>query len=70
MTPHFNQISSLLFTLGLIMILIGLLLKLVPHTGLPGDILIQRKNFTFYFPIVSCIIVSIILTFLLSFLKK
>jgi hypothetical protein len=35
---------------------------------LPGDIVIRRGGFTFYFPIVTCIVASVLLTLLLSFL--
>jgi hypothetical protein len=37
---------------------------------LPGDIRIERGNSVFYFPIVTCIVVSIVLTLLLSFFRR
>jgi hypothetical protein len=37
---------------------------------LPGDIRIERGNSVFYFPIVTCIIVSIVLTLLMSFFRR
>ena len=37
---------------------------------LPGDIRIERGNSAFYFPIVTCIVVSIVLTFLMSFFRR
>ena len=37
---------------------------------LPGDIRIERGNTAFYFPIVTCIIVSIVLTLILSFFRR
>ncbi|MBI3780330.1 MAG: DUF2905 domain-containing protein, partial [candidate division NC10 bacterium] len=37
---------------------------------LPGDIYIQRKNFTFYFPLATSILLSMILTLLLSFFRR
>jgi hypothetical protein len=37
---------------------------------LPGDIHYSRGNFTFYFPLVTCILASLLLTFLLWFLRK
>lgn len=50
-------IGTVLVVLGVVVILIGK----VPGIGkLPGDILIERKNFTFYFPIVTCIVISIL----------
>jgi len=50
-------IGSILVGLGAVVMLIGK----VPGIGkLPGDILIERKNVTFYFPIVTCIVISIL----------
>jgi len=40
----------------------------IPYLGqLPGDILVKKKNFSFYFPLTTCIILSIVLTALLHF---
>lgn len=61
--------GSFLMIIGVIIFVIGLLGTFLPKGGfprLPGDILIQRDNFTFYFPLVSSILLSIILTILLS----
>jgi hypothetical protein len=59
---------------GILMIVLGLFLWLgdkIPWIGrLPGDILVKKENFTFYFPIVTCIIMSIILTILFSLFRK
>ena len=54
---------------GLTIFLIGLaypVLKKIPLGKLPGDIFHQSENFTFVFPIVTCIILSIILTIVLN----
>ncbi|MCD6319141.1 MAG: DUF2905 domain-containing protein [Candidatus Desulfofervidaceae bacterium] len=63
----------LIFT-GVIIIIFGLLLILapkIPYLGrLPGDIVIQRKNFTFYFPWVTCLLLSIVLTIILNLLFR
>jgi hypothetical protein len=57
--------SKLFIVLGLILVGIGVLLKLgVPLGKLPGDIVIRRGNATFYFPIVTCIVVSVVLSLL------
>lgn len=65
-------VGKLLIILGVLMILAGLLMlgfgKLVPR--LPGDIFIQRGNFTFYFPVVTSILVSIILTVILNLIFR
>ena len=43
----------------------------IPGVGrIPGDIYIRRGNFTFYFPIVTCIIVSIVATVIMSLLRR
>ena len=55
---------------GLILVGIGLAMKLgLPLGRLPGDIVVQRGNGTFYFPIVTCIVISIVLS-LISFLLR
>ena len=63
-----------LIIIGLIIVLIGVLLTLagkVPWLGrLPGDIFIRRGNFTFYFPLATSILVSIILTLLMWLFRK
>jgi hypothetical protein len=43
----------------------------LPFIGkLPGDIAIERKNYSFYFPVTTCIIISIILSFILWLFNK
>lgn len=73
MTP-LSSMAKLLIFFGLLMVIMGGLLLLVgkiPGLGkLPGDIHIQRGNFTFYFPVVTSILVSICLTLLLNFLLR
>jgi hypothetical protein len=59
--------GALMVLLGLILIFAGNLSGKVPWLGrLPGDIHIQRGNWSFYFPLVTCLIISIILTLLFS----
>ena len=55
------------------MIVLGGILILGERFGLgklPGDIFIERENFTFFFPIVSSLIISLILTLLLNIFRK
>jgi len=55
---------------GLILVGIGLAVKIgLPLGRLPGDIVIQRGNGTFYFPIVTCIVISIVFS-LVSYLLR
>ena len=63
--------GRLLVLIGLVIAGVGLLIMLgVPFGRLPGDIVIRRGNATFYFPLVTSILVSIILTLLLAFLRR
>ena len=53
-----------LIVLGLVSIAVGLVLSVLPiRLGrLPGDIVIRGKNSTFYFPVVTCLSISVVLT--------
>jgi hypothetical protein len=63
--------GRLLIAAGLLIALAGLLIQMgVPIGRLPGDIRIQRGNSTFYFPIVTCIVVSIVLTLIAAFFRR
>ena len=56
---------------GLIIAGIGLLMMAgAPIGRLPGDITYRRGNFTFYFPLVTSIIISIVLTIVLAVLRR
>jgi len=69
-----NPLGKILIFFGVILILVGgviLLAGRIPWIGrLPGDIFIQRKNFSFYFPIATSIIISIILTLIFFILGR
>jgi hypothetical protein len=61
--------SRILITLGLLILLTGLLWPLFGALGLgrlPGDIVVQRNNTTFYFPLVTSILISVALTVVLN----
>ncbi|MEJ2682890.1 MAG: DUF2905 domain-containing protein [Candidatus Sulfobium sp.] len=63
-----HYIGKLLIVLGAVVAAVGLLFMLadkIPWLGrLPGDIIVRRKNFTFYFPVATSILISIVLTLL------
>uniref|UniRef100_A0A7C2IPV4 DUF2905 domain-containing protein n=1 Tax=Ammonifex degensii TaxID=42838 RepID=A0A7C2IPV4_9THEO len=70
-----QSFGKLLVVTGLIFVVLGLLIFFagkVPGLGrLPGDIYFHRGNFTFYFPLATCIILSILLTIILNlFLRR
>lgn len=74
MFDSFQPPGKLFIVLGIIFLIAGiffLFANKIPFLDkLPGDIFIQKKNFTFYFPIVTCIALSIILTLLFYLIKK
>jgi predicted MFS family arabinose efflux permease len=60
-----------LVLIGLIIVGFGLLMMLgLPIGRLPGDFYVKRGNFTFYFPLATSIILSIILTLVLAFFRR
>ena len=69
-----QEIGKMLLALGLVIAAIGLVLMFtgkVPFLGrLPGDIRIERENFSCSFPIVTCIIVSLMLTLILNLVMR
>ncbi len=62
-----------LIVVGLILVLLGLAwpwLGKLPLGRLPGDIVIRRENFSFYFPLASSLVVSIVLSLLLWLFRR
>ncbi|PET66942.1 hypothetical protein CN514_10915 [Bacillus sp. AFS001701] len=58
------DLSKVLITLGIILLVVGLFIRFVGK--LPGDIFIKKGNVSFYFPIITCIIISILLSLIFS----
>ena len=57
--------ARFLIVLGLAMLVIGLLWPYLSQIGLgrlPGDIVIERENMTFYFPLMTCLLLSVLLS--------
>ncbi|WP_077367262.1 DUF2905 domain-containing protein [Anaerosalibacter sp. Marseille-P3206] len=68
-----NQFGKFFVYIGITLLIFGALLIIGEKFGLgklPGDIFIQKGNFTFFFPIVSSIIISLILTIILNIFKR
>lgn len=67
-------IGKILILLGIILIVAGILILVAPKIPclgrLPGDIYIKREGYSFYFPVTTSIIISIILTIIFSLFKK
>lgn len=59
-------VARFLIVFGLVIVLVGVLLLLAPHVPLlgklPGDISVKRNGFSFYFPLTTMIVVSLLLT--------
>lgn len=74
MSPEFQQMGKLLIFVGIFILVMGIVFLFgdkIPLIGrLPGDIIIKKKNFTFYFPIVTSIILSLVISLILYFIKK
>jgi hypothetical protein len=63
--------GRVLIGLGLLLVVAGILINVgVPIGRLPGDFTVRRGNFSFYFPLATSIIVSILLTLIVTFLGR
>ncbi len=69
-----SSIGKLLMLIGVILLALGAVLTFtgrIPGVGrLPGDIVVKRGNFTFFFPVTTCIILSIILSLLFALFSR
>jgi Protein of unknown function (DUF2905) len=64
-------LGKVIVLLGLGIAALGLLMMLgLPFGRLPGDIVVKRDNFSFYFPITTSIVLSIILTLIFAFFRR
>jgi len=65
--------SRALITIGIVLVILGLLWPWLQKSGfgrLPGDLMVERDRFRFYFPITTSIIVSIVVTLILWLFRK
>ena len=65
-----NDVGKILITIGLGLVVLGLLIWFggrmnLPLGRLPGDIRIDRPNFKFYFPLATCLLISAALTLIM-----
>jgi hypothetical protein len=70
----FSDLGRVLVVLGVVLLVLGLVLMAagrLPLVGrLPGDVVYRRGNFTFYFPIVTSILLSLLLTVLFALFRR
>ena len=69
---EFNRMRTLLIAFGILLLAAGILWPLLSrYLGrLPGDIVVRRPGFTFVFPVVTCLVVSLVLSLLLWLLRR
>jgi hypothetical protein len=68
-----NNTQKILIFLGVAIIIIGFTwpwISKIPFGKLPGDIVVDRPNFKFFFPITSMIIISLVISFIIWLVKK
>lgn len=69
-----KTLGNVLIVSGILIVILGIILKLsgkLKWIGkLPGDIVIHKGNFTFYFPLVTCLLASLLLSLLLYLIFK
>ncbi len=70
----FNGIAKGLIIFGVVLVGLGVIFLIfpkIPYLGkLPGDIYVKKDNFSFFFPITTCIILSIVISLILYLFKK
>ena len=68
------EVGKILFVTGLLLAVLGLLIWSGFGRGwlgqLPGDIRVSRGNFSFYFPLVTCLVISAVLTLLFWLFRR
>ena len=70
----FEGIGKIITIVGIILVVLGLIFVLgdrIPFLGkLPGDILIKKGSISFYFPVITFLLVSVILTIIINFILR
>ena len=66
-----HRMGKVLVVIGLVIAAVGLVMMLgVPLGRLPGDIAVRRGHVSFYFPLTTSIVLSIVVTFLLAWFRR
>ncbi len=69
-----GEIAKVMIVIGAVLIAAGLVILVFPRLPfvgkLPGDILIKRENYSFYFPLTTSIVISIIISLILYLINK
>lgn len=68
-----DSLGKTLLVVGLVVAAVGAVLWLFGRAGggfLPGDIVVERKNVRFYFPIVTCLVISAVLSLIVWLMRR
>lgn len=69
-----GEVGKVCIVVGVVLVGVGLVLVLggkVPWLGrLPGDVAVERKHFTLYFPVASCLLLSVVVTLMVWLLRR
>lgn len=68
-----DSLGKTLLVVGLVIAAVGAVLWLIGRAGggfLPGDIVVERKNVRFYFPIVTCLVISAVLSLIVWLMRR
>ena len=71
--PNLETLGKVILVCGVLIAASGLIIFIFGRLGLgrlPGDIFIQRENLTFYFPLATMLLVSIVLTIIINILRR
>lgn len=70
----FTGLGKLLIITGLVLLTAGLIITFAPRIPwlgkLPGDIYVKKENFSFYFPLGTCILISLLLSFVMWLFRR
>jgi len=68
-----SELGRILIGIGVLLVIVGLVVLFAGRLGvgkLPGDIIVRRGNFTFYFPLVTSLLLSLLLTLFLWLFRR
>ncbi|WP_042345661.1 DUF2905 domain-containing protein [Bacillus massiliigorillae] len=65
-----SSLPKVLMIIGGVLLVLGFLMQFIKLGKLPGDIIIKKENATFYFPVVTCILVSVVLSAIFYIIGK
>jgi hypothetical protein len=65
-----SGIGKVLMVIGVIIFVVGLLMQFIKIGKLPGDIVVEKGNTTFYFPIMTSIVLSVVLSLIFYIISR